>query len=313
MIALSDIEAAAARIAPHIRRTPSLKAACLSREPQWDSLWFKLECLQVTGSFKARGATNRLFSTPKADLANGIVTASGGNHGLAVARAARLAGIPAFIFVPANVAPAKLGKLEQWGATTKVVGDVWDETNAYSLQFAKERGAVHFHPFKDAAVVAGQGTVALEVVDEFPDVDTVLIAVGGGGLIAGMSVALKAKKPGVRVIGIEAVGSPSLKESLESGTCVRLPQVTTRVATMSCAETDPNILSLAQRNVDEIVLVSDDEMQEASRWLWFEFGLATDLSGAATVAALLNDRVRIPAGQKTVALVCGAGNDGIGS
>lgn len=312
MISLDDIKAAAGRIAPHVRRTPTIAVEAVS-EPVTDArLMLKLECLQATGSFKARGATNKLLSMPAEAIARGIVTASGGNHGLAVARAARLAGVPATVFVTESATAEKREKLKRWGAEVRVLGAIWNETNEAALAFANASGAAYFHPFADPAVVAGQGTLGLELLAEVPDIDTVLVAIGGGGLISGMSVALKALKPSVRIIGIEPTGSPTLKACLDAGELTRLDTVTSRVATMSCGLTDQKIYETVRDNVDEIVLVSDESMLDAARWLWFEFGIAADLSGAAAIAALRSGAVRFGAGQTIGALVCGAGPDGIG-
>jgi len=206
MIDISDVEAAAKRIAGAIRRTPLLRAEQCAAPATDADLWLKLECLQPTGSFKARGATNKLMTTPRAELARGIVTASGGNHGLAVARAARLAGVPATIFAPKTVSAEKVEKIRKWGAEARIVGALWDESNHEAIAFAEQTGAVYFHPFADPAVMAGQGTMGLEILDQLPDVETILIAIGGGGLIAGVATAVKAKKPDVRIIGIEPVG-----------------------------------------------------------------------------------------------------------
>lgn len=311
MITLTDIEAAAARIAPHVRRTPTIEARALSTPITDARLSLKLESLQATGSFKARGATNKLLSLPPEALKGGIVTASGGNHGLAVARAARLAGVKATIYVPESITAAKVEKLKRWGATVEIIGKIWNETNLHALAFAEASGAAYFHPFADAAVIAGQGTTALELLADVPDLDVVLVAIGGGGLVSGMGVAIKALKPSVKIIGIEPIGSPTLKASLDAGHVVRLPEVTSRVATMSCAETDPGVFELVRAAVEDIVLLSDEEMLEASRWLWFELGIAADLSGAAAVAALMTGRVSFPSGTSVGALVCGAGPEGI--
>jgi threonine dehydratase len=311
MINLDDIRTAATRIAPYIRRTPLLAATALETPPTAAALWLKLECLQATGSFKARGATNKLLATPKADLAGGVVTASGGNHGLAVARAARSVGVSATIFVPTNVAPAKVEKLRQYGATVNVIGALWHESNVHALAFAEAHRAAYFHPFADPLVVAGQGTVALELLEQHPDLDTVLIAIGGGGLISGMSVALKALKPSIRIIGIEPTGCPTFHASLAAGHVVHLDRVTTRVATMACAETDHEVFALSRNAIDEVVLVEDDDMLDAARWLWFELGLAADLSGAAAIAALRTGRLSVPPDRQVCALVCGAGPDAL--
>jgi len=160
-------------------------------------------------------------------------------------------------------------------------------------------------------VVAGQGTVGLEILDQMPDVTTVLVAMGGGGLVSGVATAIKALAPRVRVIGIEAAGSPVLLRALEAGRNVALDRVTTSVATMACPRTDDRIFDIIRDKVDEIVLVDDDEMLRAARSLWFEMGLAADLSGAAAIAALAEGRVRLKQGERVCAIVCGAGPDAI--
>ena len=274
-------------------------------------LWLKLELLQATGSFKARGATNKLLSLDKAALARGVVTASGGNHGLATARAAQMAGVPATIFLPTNAAPAKVEKLKAWGAEVRIVGDAWHESNEAALAYNREAGAAYFHPFADPLVVAGQGTLGLECLEQIEGLDTILVAMGGGGLVSGVATALKALKPSVRVVGIEAEGSPVLLRALEAGRNIALERVTTSVATMSCAKTDDSIFETVRARVDEIVLVSDDQMRAAAKWLWFELGLAADLSGAAAIAALQVGRVKPAAGAVVCAIVCGAGPDGV--
>lgn len=311
MISLDDIKAAAGRIAPHVRRTPTIEVSAVSEPVTATRLMLKLECLQATGSFKARGATNKLLSMPREAIVGGIVTASGGNHGLAVARAARLAGVAATVFVTESATAEKREKLRRWGADVKVLGAIWNETNEAALAFAAEQGAAYFHPFADPAVVAGQGTLGLELLDAVPELDTVLVAIGGGGLISGMAVALKALKPSIRIIGIEPVGSPTLKACLDAGRLVRLDAVTCRVATMSCGLTDQRVFETVRDHVDDIVLVSDDAMLEAARWLWFELGIAADLSGAAAIAALKSGAVAFEHGHTLGALVCGAGPDGI--
>lgn len=311
MINLADVQAAARRIAPHIRRTPLLQAT-QALHPATDALlWLKLESLQVTGSFKARGAMNRLLTADTDALANGIVTASGGNHGVAVARAGRIAGVATTIFLPTSASPLKREKLRQWGADVHVAGRYWDEANSVALQFAADRHAAYFHPFADPAVVAGQGTVALETFQDLPDATLYLIAIGGGGLSAGMATVLRALAPGARIVGIEPVGSPTLHASLAAGGVVTLPEVTTTVATMACGRTDPRIFAILQETLDSVVLVKDAAMLDAARWLWFEMGLAADSSGAAAIAALRSGAVAPRPGERICALVCGAGTEAL--
>lgn len=312
MISLTDIENARDRIAPHVRRTPVIAASGLQTPiPGVDDLWLKLELLQVTGSFKARGAMNKLLSLSAEQLSRGIVAASGGNHGIATARAGYLAKVPTTIFLPTNASPSKIEKLKAWGADVRIVGAAWHESNVEAIDFVEKTGAAYIHPFADPLVAAGQGTVALELLEQLPEVETVLIAMGGGGLISGMSTALRALKPGVRIVGIEAEGAPVLLRGIEAGHNVALEKVTTSVATMACARTEDSIFQIVADKVDEIVLVSDDEMRNAAEWLWFEMGLAADLSGAAAIAALQNGRIALRGGDKIAAIVCGAGPDAL--
>jgi threonine dehydratase len=312
VIGIADVRDAAARIEGHVRRTPVVDAS-QAKDPVAPGaiLSLKLELLQVTGSFKGRGATNRLLATPRDGLAKGIVAASGGNHGLATARAGHLAGVRTTIFLPTNVSPAKVEKLQRWGAKTIVTGEFWDETNEHALAFAEATGAMYFHPFADPLIVAGQGTVGLEILDQVPDLDTVLVAIGGGGLIAGVATAIKALRPEVRIVGVEATGSPTLRASLDHGGVVRLERITTSVPTLACARTDERIFEVVRDTVDEIVLVDDEAMRDAAGWLWFEMGLAADLSGAAALAALRQGRVTYAEGERVCAIVCGAGPDAL--
>ncbi|HEV7275915.1 MAG TPA: pyridoxal-phosphate dependent enzyme [Devosiaceae bacterium] len=312
MITVDDVRAAAARISSEVRRTPVMEATNLKSELAPDaSVVLKLELLQVTGSFKARGATNRLRNTDSAVLARGIVAASGGNHGLATARAGFVSGVPTTIFLPHNATPAKIAKLRDWGAEIRIVGSAWHEANVAALEHVEKTGAGYFHPFADPYVAAGQGTVALELLEQLDDFDTVLVAMGGGGLISGVGTALKALKPKVRIIGIEAAGCPVLLRALEAGENRGLDEVTTRVATMACAKTEDAIFEIVRDTVDEIVLVDDEEMLQAARWLWFEMGLAADLSGAAAIAALREKRLSVRPGERICAIVCGAGPDAL--
>jgi threonine dehydratase len=312
MIELAEIEAARQRIAPHVRNTQTLAYAQQKDGPtSAASVVMKLELLQAAGSFKARGAMNRLLTLDSAQLERGIVTASGGNHGLAIARSAHVMKAAAQIFLPSNVAPDKVVKLKQWGASVEIVGHVWDDANAAALAWAERTGATYAHPFSDPIVVAGQGTLGLDILEDIPDVDVILVAIGGGGLITGLSTAVKAKRPSTRIIGIEPVGSPTLHACLEAGRLVALDRLETRVATMSCRQTDQAIFEVVRRNVDEIVLISDDEMERAARSLWFEFGIAADMSGAASVAVLQSGQVAFKPGERVCALICGAGVDGL--
>ena len=306
---LETVRAAAGRIAGNVRRTPVLEASALREPPSPGPLFLKLECLQVTGSFKPRGALNKALGL---DAPGGLTTASGGNHGLGVAYAASVLGVRATVFLPRSTPEAKARKLRGWGAEVRRAGSVFDEANEAALAHAEAEGAAYVHPFADPAVVSGQGTVGLELLEDVPDADTVLVAVGGGGLIAGIATALKALRPGIRAIGVEPVGAPTLHDSLEAGALVTLEKIATEAGTLAPLRSAPLNLDLIAAGVDRIVLVDDEAMRQAARWLWFEAGVAAELSGAAALAAMTSGVYRPAPGERVVAVVCGAGADGLG-
>ncbi|NTF45483.1 threonine/serine dehydratase [Rhizobium rhizogenes] len=305
-----DIKAAAARIQPFVRRTPVLKLEHCAGFDLRNDFHLKLECLQVSGSFKIRGAANRVKSLSPEHIERGLVAASGGNHGLAAAYMARQSGVSATIFLPSNASPVKEEKLRRLGADVRYAGKVWDEAHEAAVIFAEQQGAFYMHPFADEAIVSGQGTVALEMLEQLPEADLYIIAIGGGGLIAGMSEVIKTVNPKARIIGVEPIGSPTLSACFDAGRVVRLAEVTTRVATMACGRTDEGIYEIARRNVDDIVLIDDDAMQRAAALLWFEYGIAADMSGAASLAAIISGAIRPPPGSRIAGLVCGSGIDG---
>jgi len=310
MITIDDVRAAAQRIGGAVRRTPMMRTApTMAPLGNGADVMLKLECLQVTGSFKARGALNKLRSLSPADVAKGIVTASGGNHGIAVAYAGRVAKTPTTVFVPSGVAPAKAAKIRSYGADLRVEGAYWDEANRKALALAAQ-GVTYFHPFADPFVMAGQGTVALEMLADAPDLDTLVVAIGGGGLISGMAVAAKAIKPSIRIVGVEPFGAATMHDSLAAGRVVELAQITTKVPTLAAKRTEEVNFEIARRHVEQVVLIDDPAMQTACEFLWKEMGVAADPSGAAAVAALLVGAYKPKAGERVGALVCGAGADG---
>lgn len=260
--------------------------------------------MQRSGSFKLRGALNALLTLPA--LPPGLVTASGGNHGAALACAGRDLGVPVVVYLPETTPPDKRARLESLGAHLEIVGRVWDEANEAALAAAEARGWTYVHPFADPAVIAGNGTVALEVLEDVPDLRSIVIACGGGGLLCGCALALGAPRPDLRVIGVEPEGAATLHGSLAAGALVTLPEVRTRATSLAPRRSSQLNLELAQRCVDAVVLVSDEELERAVAWLRQELGLAVELSGAAALAALLSGRCALPEGP-TCLIVCGAG------
>jgi threonine dehydratase len=311
MIELSEIHAAAFRIRPHVRRTPLLDAAPLPGGGEGSRFTFKLENLQMTGSFKTRGAVNHTLRLPADRVQRGLVTASGGNHGLGVAYAGRMAEVPVTIYLPRNAPPSKAEKLERWGARIVWEGEVWDDANAAAMEAARREGLSYIHPFADPDVIAGQGTLGLEILEDAPETDLVIVAIGGGGLISGVSLAVKGTSPGARVVGVEAVGAPTIAESLRAGRVVELPGIYTEANTLAPRRSHEMNFEIIRRNVDDVVLVTDEEMYEAARWLWFEAGIAAELSGAAGVAAVLTGKIPLNGVRSACSIICGAGTAGL--
>jgi len=293
-----------------VRHTPLIPAGPV-RDSLAGRLSLKLECFQVTGSFKARGATNKVLALPAGQAARGLVTASGGSHGLGVAYAGWIAGAPVTIYLPANAPRSKAEKLARWGAKVVWHGEVWDEANLAARQAAERDGLTYVHAFADPAVIAGQGTIGLEILEDAPETGVLLVSIGGGGLIAGIASAVKAVRPDVRVVGVEPVGAPTLRESLRAGRVVELPEIRTVANTLAPRKSHELNLGIIRDTVDEIVLVEDEEMREAAHWLWFEMGVAAELSGAAVLAALRCGRVPEAREVPVCALICGAGTDGL--
>ncbi len=310
---LADIERAAVRIRGKVRQTPVMRPGPLLEQQRPDAadLTLKLECLQVTGSFKPRGATNKALQLGSDELQRGVCTASGGNHGLAVAYVGHTLGTPARIYVPRSTPGGKVRKIEAWQAEVIVEGEIWDEANTAAQEYAARNGMAYLHPFADPAVIAGQGTLGLEILSQVPQLDTVLVAIGGGGLIAGVATAIHTLRPEVRIVGVEPVGAPTLRESVAAGHLVTLDAINTQAGTLAPQRSAPINLDIIRRDVDQIVLVTDDDMRQAAQWLWFEMGVAAELSGAATLAALFNGAYRSEPGERILALVCGAGTDGL--
>lgn len=320
---LALFEQARERIAPHVVRTPLMRlrsgeafAGAIPEAPVLDArlgsdLLLKLECLQASGSFKARGAVNKVLSLPRDVAKRGIVTASGGNHGLAVAYAGRAVDARTTVFLPGRATAAKAARIERWGARVVRAGDVWDDAHAAALEHAAREGLTYVHPFADLDVVAGAGTVALEILEAAPDTDLFIVAIGGGGLASGVASVAKRKNPRIRVIGVEPVGAPTLYESLRAKKVIELPEITTAATTLAPRRSDALNVDIISEAVDEIVLLTDDEIRAGARFLLEEIGIGAELSGAAAVAAVIAGKIDLSRSSAPCALVCGAGSDAL--
>ena len=303
-VPVEAIRAARKRIAPYVRHTPLLPLPSL-RGDLPSQLRLKLENLQVTGSFKARGVFNTLLQLDSSQRERGVVAASGGNHGAALAYGAWRLSLPATVYLPASASADRVARIAAWGAQVVQHGSAWDDAHGMAVAHAAETGRVYIHPFDAERTLEGQGTLGLELLDDVGEIDCVLIAIGGGGLIAGMAAAIKQLRPGARLIGVEPVGAAAMRRSVEAGRVVALPEVRTIADTLAPRAVCDRTLALTQRYVDEIALVEDEAMVAAMRWLWVECNQLVEPAGAAVVAALLTGAVDVSAHQNPVALICG--------
>lgn len=303
---LSTIESARRRIAPHVRLTPVVEWAPKEIDAK---VTLKLEFLQIGGSFKARGACNRLLTESTERLARGVVTASGGNHGLGVAYAATRVGATVTVYLPETAPLPTEQRLARLGARSVRGGAAWDDAWRAAIEHAEADGALAVHPFEDDAVIAGQGTVGLELAEQTPGLDAALVAIGGGGLVAGVATALRRRSPGLRVIGVEAEGAPSMKRAVDAGRVVTLDEVRTIAGTLAPRAVGPNTLSIVAKEVADIVLVSDDEMRAAMRRLWEDLRVLVEPAGAAAVAALLSGRAPLEGARSIGVVLCGSNLD----
>ena len=307
MLDVTTIEAARARLADAIHETPCAFSQTLS-ELTGTRCFAKLENLHVTGSFKERGAANLLLQLEPAERARGVVAASAGNHGLAVAYHARRLGIAAAIVMPEWAPLIKVTSARRYEAEVILHGGNFDEAYARACEIAAARDLVFVHPFDDPRVIAGQGTVGLELLDQLPDIDAVLVPVGGGGLIAGVALAIKARRPQVRVIGVQAAAIAGMRAALEAGRRVTLPAAATIADGIAVRQVGERTLAIAARQVDEIVTVSEEELANAVLLLLEIEKTVVEGAGAAALAALINRPLGL-AGARVVMVLSGGNID----
>jgi threonine dehydratase len=303
VVSVEDVERAARTIAGRVHRTPLLSSATLSEQLGAD-VHFKAELFQRTGSFKVRGALNRLAELTDEERARGVITISAGNHAQAVAWAAREASLDALVVSWKTADALKMTATRGYGAT--VDQEAPDPTTAFDRLEAlhEETGRTLVHPFDDVAVIAGQGTVGLEVLEDGPAPDVVLVPVGGGGLVSGIATAVKARRPSARVIAVEPELSPALHDGLKTGASV---PVTPRSAAdaLSAPFAGERCVQICSELGVESVLVDEDALADAFRWIYVRMKLACELGAAASTAALLSGAVRVEPGQTVVAVVSG--------
>jgi threonine dehydratase len=290
-LALHDIYLAQQRIAPYITRTPLVRSSLLSAQLSVD-VWLKLEDRQQTGSFKPRGALNKILTLSTAERERGIVAASAGNHALGVAHAAQCLGLTrADLFVQANAAPAKIAKLRQYNVNLHLVGNLFDEAQAAALEFAEKNSATFVSAYDDLDVIAGQGTVGLEIMQDMPDVDTIVVPVGGGGLIVGLATAAQSLNPTIRMIGVNPAASPSAYLSKRDGYPYETYENEPTLAHGLAGGFGRVPFMVGMMLIDEIVLVSEEEMKRGIAALIDSDQILVEASGVAGIAALLAGKI----------------------
>jgi threonine dehydratase len=307
MPTLASIRAARERIGDRVHRTPVLSATRLGARAG-AILAHKCESLQKTGSFKVRGALNKLAQLDDASRARGVITVSAGNHAQALAWAARDAGIRCTVVMPLRASQAKVDASRGYGAEVVLHGTSSIEAFARAHELAAERGLTFVHPFDDEAIIAGQGTVGLEIMEQMPDVEDVIVPIGGGGLIAGIAPAVKELRPSVRVFGVEPTGAAVMRQSLDVGHPVRLESVKTIADGLAAPMAGDLPYDIVRRYVDDVVTVTDDEIAAAMREILFSAKLLAEGAGAAATAAVLSGRIPVQ-GRKVVAVLSGGNVD----
>ena len=307
MITKDDVLAARERIASHVHRTPLIQSTRLGALVGGVRLHLKCECMQRTGSFKARGALNAMLQLSAEQRARGVVTVSAGNHAQALAWASAKVGVECVTVMPEGSSRYKIEATQGYGGTVEVAPG--ERHNAFdrARQIAAG-GKVLVHPFEDDRVAAGQGTVALEILDQLPDVSVVIVPIGGGGLIAGMATAIKSTNPDVKIIGVEPEGAPTMRASLDAGAP---QQITARTVAdgLAAPMVGEMTLDVVRRYVDDVVTVSDEEIVAALRHVLSFTKILVEPAGAASVAALTSGRVRLDEGAKVVAVLSGGNVD----
>lgn len=302
-LTLRDYEDARARIDPYIKRTPLLTSRQLSELTGFD-VRLKAENFQTVGSYKIRGPLNKFAQMSEEEKRRGVVCSSAGNHAQGVALAARIYGIRAVVCMATNATPAKIAATKGYGAEVVLHGTIWDEANEKAKELVRDEGLTYVHPFDDAQLIAGQGTLGLEIVQDWPEVEAIIVPIGGGGLIAGVSMAAKAFNPNIKIIGVESSDGPAMKASVDAGSLQTI-DCRTVIDGLRVRRAGELNFSVVQRYVDEIVTLPDREIFDAMLWVMERCKLVIEGAAAAPVAALMHGLVKMPAGSRVAAVLSG--------
>jgi threonine dehydratase len=308
MFDVSAVRAARERISGRVHTTPVLSASRLGRRVGVQ-LFLKCENLQKTGSFKARGALNKVSLLDASSRDRGVVTFSAGNHAQSLAWAAAAAGIRAVVVMPTGASPAKVEASRSYGADVVLHGENGMEALSHARELEREQGLAFVHPFDDELVAAGQGTTALELLEQVDDLDVIVVPIGGGGLIAGMLVAVKSINPKIRVYGVEPTGAASMRVSLDSGRAERLDAVDTIADGLAAPMAGELTFEVVRRYVDDVVLITDGAIADAVRDLLLSAKLLAEPAGATATAAVLANAIPLRDGDRVAAVVSGGNVD----
>ncbi|KAK6137444.1 hypothetical protein DH2020_028801 [Rehmannia glutinosa] len=287
---ISSIKAAQERISPYVHKTPVLSSETLN-SISGRKLYFKCECFQKGGAFKIRGACNAVFSLTDDQAAKGVVTHSSGNHAAALSLAAKLRGIPAHIVVPKNAPKCKVENVVRYGGQVIWSGATLQSREEVASKVLQETGAVLIHPYNDGRIISGQGTISLELVDQIPQIDSIVVPISGGGLISGVALAAKSINPAIRILAAEPKGANDAARSKEAGTIVTLPETKT-IADGLRAFLGPLTWPVVRDLVDDVIVVDDEEIVEAMRFCYQILKVAVEPSGAIGLAAVLSNSFR---------------------
>ena len=305
-LSAADFREVHTRISSHLHRTPMLTSRLLSERTGFE-VQLKAELFQKGGSYKIRGPLNRFGLFSDEEKKRGVVCSSAGNHAQGVALAAAMHGIPAVVCMAENATVSKIEATKAYGAEVVLHGTIWDEADEKAKELVEERGLIYIHPFDHEDLIAGQGTVGLEIAEDWPEVEVVIVPIGGGGLISGIAMAVKSMIPGVKVIGVESADGPAMKRSIEAGQLVTLDHIDCIIDGLRVKTCGTINFSVVQRFVDDIVTVPDAQIFDAVVWTMSHCKVVPEGAAAAPVAALLQEKVDVPKGTK-VACVLSGGN-----
>ncbi len=307
MLNLDDFKKAHKSISPYINYTPLIHSLALSKNLE---VYLKLECLQVTGSFKLRGATNKLLSLTNEQKNKGVIAVSTGNHGKGVAHAAKQIGIKSTIFMSSMVPEHRKKAIESLGAKVEIIGNNSDEADLYAREFAKKNNITLVHPFDDLDVIAGQGTVGLEMLEAMPDIDSVIIPTSGGGLIGGIALAIKLQKPNVKIIATSMKKGPSMYESLKAGKPVDVKEEETLADCLggSIGLENQYTFGICKDVIDDFILIDEPKIAEGIKFNFEKHKLVTEGAAATSIMAV-KDQLSSHFGKNTICLLCGGNID----